>query len=84
MTIDEDDPCAAAKVLRQAYYGLVAGSASLSVSFRAGSSGVERSVTYHRADPQRLLRVIRGFEAHCAASQGKRPRRFAIRAGGIR
>lgn len=82
MTVDEDDPCAAAKALRQVYYGLIAGAASLTISFRS-SSGVERSTTFHKADPERLLHVIRGFEAECAAKQGKRPRRYAIRGGGM-
>ena len=54
------------------------------VSFRGGVSGVERTVTYHRADPDRLLSVIRGFEEQCARLQGSRPRRFALATGGIR
>lgn len=83
LTIDEDDPCSAAKSLRQVYLNLVAGQAAMQVRFKAGSSGVERDVTFNKADPARLLQLIRGFEAKCAASQGKRPRRFAIRAGGV-
>ena len=84
LTIDEPDPCAAATALRVVYYDLIAGQGAQIVTFKAGSSGVERSVTYHKAQPDRLLSVIRGFEDQCARSQGKRPRRFALRAGGRR
>ena len=82
--IDEADPCAAAAQLRQVYVALVAGAGAMDVKFRAGSNGVERSVTYHRAHPDRLLAVIRGFEEHCARLQGRGPRRFAVRTGGVR
>jgi hypothetical protein len=84
LTIDESDPCAAAAQLRQLYYQLVAGQGAMVVTFKAGASGVERSVTYNKADPGRLMQVIRGFEQQCAAAQGGRPRRFAIGSGGLR
>jgi hypothetical protein len=84
ISIDEADPCAAAANLRQVYVALVAGSGALEVRFRAGSNGVERSVTYHRGHPDRLLAVIRGFEEQCARLQGQRPRRFAVATGGVR
>lgn len=83
LTVDENDPCAAAAALRQVYYGLIAGQGSMIVTFKAGQSGVERSVTFHKADPARLLIVIRGFEEKCAASQGMSPRRRAIATGGV-
>jgi hypothetical protein len=83
MTVDESDPCAAAATLRQAYYDLIAGERAMMVTFRAGSSGVERSATFHKGQPDRLLSVIRGFEQRCAEAEGRRPRRFAVRAGGI-
>ena len=81
--IDESDPCAAAAALRAAYYQIVAGQQAMTVSFRAGATGVERQVVFHRADPARLLTIIRGFEERCAAASGGRPRRYAIRAGGL-
>ena len=56
----------------------------MEVRFRAGSNGVERSVTYHRAYPDRLLVVIRGLEDQCAQQQGCGPRRFALGTGGMR
>ena len=84
LTVDENDPCAAAASLRQVYYNLIAGQGSMIVTFRAGQSGVERSVTFHKASPDRLLTVIRGFEEKCAAQQGKRPQRRAIATGGVR
>lgn len=82
MTVDESDPCAAAATLRKVYYDLIAGQGAMMVTFKAGSSGVERSVTFHRAQPDRLLSVIRGFEQKCALSEGQRPRRYAIATGG--
>ena len=84
ISVDEADPCAAAASLRQVYVRLVAGEGAMEVRFRAGSNGVERSVTYHRAHPDRLLAVIRGLEERCARQQGQHPRRFALGAGGVR
>jgi hypothetical protein len=83
LVIDEDNPCEAARELRAVYYQLVAGQAAQIVMFKAGASGVERSATFHKADPSRLLTVIRGFEERCAAAQGGRVRRFAMRGGGV-
>lgn len=83
LVIDENDPCAAAATLRSVYYQLISGQAAQIVTFRAGTSGVERSATFHKADPGRLLQVIRGFEEKCAVTQGTRSRRFAVRGGGI-
>ena len=73
ISIDEADPCAAAVALRQIYVRLVAGEGAMEVRFRAGSNGVERAVTYHRAHPDRLLAVIRGFEEELRARSGPRP-----------
>ena len=84
LVVNESDPCAAAASLRHVYYNLIAGQSSMIVNFKAGASGVERSVTFHKADPERLLSVIRGFEEKCAQSAGQRPRRFAIATGGVR
>jgi hypothetical protein len=83
LTIDETDPCAAAAQLRQLYYQLIAGQGAMIVTFKAGATGVERSVTYNKADPGRLLQVIRSFEERCAAASGGGARRFAIRGGGL-
>jgi hypothetical protein len=62
LTLDEHDPCAAAKALREVYYRLIAGQAAATVSFTAGPTGVSRSATFHAASPDRLMLVIRGFE----------------------
>lgn len=83
LVVNENDPCGAAAALRAVYYQLIAGGAAQTVTFKAGPSGVERSTTFHKASPDRLLQVIRGFEEQCAAAQGGRPRRFAMRAGGV-
>lgn len=84
LQIDEANPCAAAKALRNVYIGLIAGQASQIITFRAGPSGVERSVTFHKADAERLMQVIRDFERQCAAAEGRRPRRHGIFTGGVR
>jgi len=84
LIIDETDPCAAAIALRSVYTGLVAGQASMIVTFKAGASGVERSVTFHKAHPDRLLTLIREHEAKCARLRGQRPARFALGTGGVR
>lgn len=83
LTIDEADPCAAAAALRQVHYRMVAGQAAQSVTFRGGPNGTERQVVYHKADVAGLLRLIRDFEDKCAAASGGKPRRFALRAGGM-
>ena len=82
LVIDESNPCGAAATLRAVYYQLIAGQAAQIVTFRAGVTGVERSATFHKADPARLLQVIRGFEDRCAAAGSSAPRRFALRGGG--
>ncbi len=83
LVIDESNPCAAAASLRAVYYQLIAGQATQIVTFKAGTSGVERSATFHKADPGRLLQVIRSFEDRCAISGGGTRRRFALRSGGL-
>ncbi len=82
LVIDEDDPCAAAKALRSVYIHLVAGVQTQTVRFRAGETGVEREVSFHKAQPDKLLQIIRDFENQCARLSGDRPQRFALRAGG--
>lgn len=82
ITLNDADPCGTAAALRSAYADLVAGGVAQTVTFRAGPSGVERSVSYNKADPARLLALVREWEAKCAAAGGQRPRRFALRAGG--
>ena len=81
-TIDPADPCAAANALRDVYYKLIAGQAAMIVSFKGGPTGVERSVTYHKADSAALVAELRRFEDLCAATTGGKPKRFAVRAGG--
>lgn len=83
LAINEADPCGAAAQLRAVYAKLVAGEAAETVSFKAGAQGVERAVTYHKADAAALLRLVREYESKCSISTGGRPRRFGIRAGGI-
>jgi hypothetical protein len=82
ITLNDEDPCGTAALLRQAYADLVGGGKALIVSFRGGPNGVERSTTFNKADPSRLLALVREWEAKCAAAQGGRPRRFAVRGGG--
>lgn len=83
ITIDENDPCAAAATLRSVYANLIAGQSAARIMFRAGPNGVQREQEFHKADPARLAELIRSYEAKCAANAGGRPRRFAMRAGGL-
>ena len=82
MVIDESDPCAAAALLRAAYASIVSGTTEQEISFRAGPNGVERKVVYGKADPARLLALLRDYEKRCSLTSGARPRRFGLRAGG--
>lgn len=82
VTLNDADPCGTAAALRQAYADLVAGGTAQSVSFQGGPNGVQKAVTYSKADPSRLLMLVREWEAKCAAAKGESPRRFAMRAGG--
>lgn len=82
ISIDENDPCAAVTILRSVYTNLVAGQAAARISFRAGPNGVQREQEFHPANPDRLLMLIREYEAKCQAANGGRPTRFAMRAGG--
>ena len=68
VTLDDDDPCATAKALRQAYTDLVMGGTALTVQKKAGPNGVERLLTFNKADPARLLSLVREWEAKCAAA----------------
>lgn len=83
VTLNDADPCGTAAALRQAYADLVGGGMAQTVMFQGGPNGVQKSVSYTKADPARLLMLVREWEAKCAAeSGGGRPRRFAMRAGG--
>lgn len=83
LVIDEADPCAAAATLRAVYREMIAGKAAITVSFSSGPSGVSRSATYQPGNAAALLAEIRSFEQRCAIAQGERPKRFALRAGGM-
>lgn len=83
ITLNDADPCGTASALRQAYTNLVAGLTAQIVTFEAGPNGVKRSVTYNKADPGRLLMVLREWEAKCKAAKGGRSNQFAIRGGGM-
>ena len=83
LEIDEDDPCGAAQQLRAIYYKLIAGQSEAEISFRAGPNGVERRVSYAKADVGKIEREIARFEDLCAATRGVRVRRrFSISSGG--
>ena len=64
-----NDPCAAARMLRDAYYRLVSGTAEMEVEYRA-NDGVTRRLVYARADRDALRREMERFEALCAAESG--------------
>lgn len=74
---DWSDPCAALGVLRPAYYALLAGSATQTVSF------ADRSVSYRTTDIAKLELEVRRLEGACAEKNGlpSTSRRRAITAG---
>lgn len=82
VTLNDADPCGTAALLRQAYADLVGGGTAQTVVYRGGPNGVEKSVTFNRADPARLQMLVREWEGKCAQASGGRPRRFAMRTGG--
>jgi hypothetical protein len=83
VTLNDADPCGTARALRQAYADLVTGGATQTITHKGGKNGVEQSVTFNKADPGRLLDLVRQWEAKCEVLQGGgRPRRFAMRSGG--
>lgn len=82
ITLDDNDPCGTATKLREVYANLIAGQAAARVVFRAGPNGVQREQEFHPANAPALLALIRQYEERCAAANGNRGRRFAIRAGG--
>ena len=84
LTLDEDDPCATARALRLAYARLVAGETAGTVSFTGGRSGASRSVGFQGASAERLLQLIRSYEAQCAKKEGRAPSHRAMAAGGVR
>jgi len=79
-----DDPCEAAKALRDAYYRLLAGQQESEVTYMG--NGVTRTIRYAKTDTQALINELRIAEQDCAAKQGLAPprRRFAIGAGSRR
>jgi hypothetical protein len=79
MTVNFDDPAAVLAVLRPAYLALIAGEKTQEVQIPAGN-GQFRKVTYHAASIPELRSEIGRQEAKLSVA-GKRPRRFAIRAG---
>lgn len=80
--LNDADPCGTAAALRQAYADLINGDRAQTVTFRSGANGVEKSVSYSKADPNRLLALLREWEAKCAALTNSRPSRFSMRSGG--
>lgn len=75
--LESGDPCQIATCLRQAYTDLVGGRAEVLIRFG------EEEVRYGKADFSRLERMIRDYEAQCAASKGLTitRTRFARRSG---
>lgn len=72
--VDWSDPCARAEALRKSYYDIVSG---LERRVRFG----DREVWYSEQNLGDLKKELRLAEEQCAAKNGDRPRRYAIRAG---
>lgn len=81
MTVDYDDPCSILASLKPALYALLRGEGVQTVEFEAGNGTRER-VSYARSDIGMLRSEISRLEDACAVKQGKKRRRFAIRAVG--
>ena len=64
--------------LKAAYYSLIAGSQEQIVEFDAGN-GQRQSVTYHKADINKLKAEITTLEAKVSGAV----KRFGLRAGGM-
>jgi hypothetical protein len=82
MATDWTDPCARAAALRSAYYQLLAGETAVRVVIKGGDTLQETE--FQRADASQLLAALRVAESECAAAQGGKPRRYAIRGGAAR
>jgi len=72
----KNDPCAAAKALREVYYRLIAGRPQRQFVVSRGPTEFPDRPTFHAASPGTALRWLFGVEK-CAASQGRSPRRRA-------
>jgi hypothetical protein len=75
-TIDWTNPCAAAAIIREKYYSLVAGGGVAEIQF------ADRRVRYNQTTAVDMLALLNRLEAECALKTGTAPRRFAISLGG--
>lgn len=85
VTLDENDPCGTATRLRQAYTDLIAGQTPSGVIVRGAGQGTEKEVRFHAPNASALLKEVLRWETKCqeaTTGAGRRPRRFAARAGG--
>jgi hypothetical protein len=78
-TVDLTNPCAAAALLRTAYYGLISGAAEQKIRFRNGET--EEEVWFTPAKVETLRAEMLRQEAKCAAQTSGRPGRFCFTAG---
>jgi hypothetical protein len=72
-----DDPCATLAALQAAKINLLTGQNAQMVRIE------NFQVNYQAVDMAALDSAILKYDALCAASQDKRPRRYAIRAGAV-
>ncbi len=73
--VDLSDPCAVLPIVRKAYYTLLTGNSTTSVTFG------DRHMTKTPSDLAALREEIRRLEIQCAQAQGEAPRRYAIKLG---
>jgi hypothetical protein len=78
-TVDVDDPCSVAKVLRRVLLTVLSGQNETRISFRDGES--QEDVTYGNANITELRKELVRQEGLCAALTGGRPARRCIIAG---
>jgi len=77
--VEDYDPCEGLKVIRAAYYRMVAGESVQKIEFR------DRTLWNFQGSHQSLAPIIRKLEVECAEKNGVtlKPKRFAVTAGYI-
>lgn len=83
ISINDSDPCNAAIILRRAYVNLITGNQPATVDFSSGTNGVSQRTTFHGGNAAALKELLSHYEAACAQKTTGKPRRRAIRAGGV-
>jgi hypothetical protein len=82
VTIDENDPCAAATALRSVLHRALVDGRAQEIEFTAGN-GSSRRVRKELVSISDLRAEIAKFDSECKLATTGRPSRFGLRAGGM-